>query len=246
MLTNQTLTSALPLASNVFEHPIQIEYCGGRTSDVRHALSALQRVANHAALITEAGVQLRAFKAMFKANKYLALAKQYLWWIYSYHASINLRPSIYQPSLPRIACVTPDSRRLYSNLRLQFDPWQWCLNADGRPFKTAFYAGGTVYTFICPSFFQLLVEPPRRGLAPTGKNCPRVHNNELLGDIHAFYLEYQVYTLFDAMIRLHLGKSSLSSSSTPAESFGWNDCIRNDGPISTRNPTNYGLFAARQ
>ncbi len=235
------------MASNFSDpHPIQIEHCGDRTSDVRLALSAVNRIANHAARMTGAGVQIRAFNAMFKTNKYQVPVERYLWSIYNYRASRDLQPSPYQPSLPRFACATPDSREIYSDLLLHFDPWQRCHDTYGQAFPRAFYAEGTVYTFICPAFFQLSVEPPKKGLAPTGRNCPRVQGNRFLGDVHAFYLDYQVYTLFNAMIRLYLGTLSLGDSSIPRESFDWNVCLRFKGYTSIRNPTNYGLYAARE
>lgn len=122
-------------------------------------------------------------------------------------------------------------------MNLGYDPWQRCKATPGEAPAAAFCAEGTAFTFLCPSFFQ-------QPLSPSGNKCPSVVTNLFSGDVYDFYRNYQVYTLFYTFIRFYLGALSLDSHSDPKETFDWNWSINLPLLASTKNPTNYVLFAA--
>ena len=105
---------------------------------------------------------------------------------------------------------------------------------------STFYAQGTAYIFICPSFFLLTPKP-------TTRLCPKVTANRFEGSQGDLHQKYQTYSLVYDLIRFYLGKNALDARSTPPEEFDWNRCVFNLDEIeSVLNPTNLELFIARE
>lgn len=178
------------------------------------------------------------FRAMFKSDDAKIAVQAILEGVTWYRGRRGLKPNPDVPSQPRLACVTEDTAELYASLDLGYDPWQRCL--AGSPRKSpppAFYAEGTVYTFLCPAFF---VQTPE----PYAAHCPTVHNNRFAGDPNSFYKKYQVYTLVYQLVRFYLGVDALDEHTDPPEQFDWNECVRLKTLDSVINPTNIQIYIA--
>ena len=214
-----------------------IEHCGSYRPEVERALSSMNNIANLARLTAVAGSDNPAYKAMFKNNVVRSRVELYFNQIHDYRGSLNLKPTPFQITLPRVACVTQDSARVYSDLHLGYDPWDRCAATSQGPPRELFHAEGSAYIFICPRFFQ-------KPMAPFGSKCPAVTANLFSGDAELFYGNYQVYLLLYSFIRWYLQTMALDMSSDPVETFNWNLCINYSLLTSIQNPTNYVLYAA--
>lgn len=178
------------------------------------------------------------FRAMFKSDDAMKAVQATLEGVTWYRGKRGLKPSPDTPSQPRLACVTEDTARLYASLNLGYDPWQRCIAGSSRKSPIpAFYAEGTVYTFLCPSFF---VQEPE----PDAAHCPVVHKNRFAGDPNIFYKKYQIYTLIYQLVRFYLGVSALDARTDPPEQFDWNECVRLKTLDSVLNPTNIQIYVA--
>ena len=179
------------------------------------------------------------FRPMFKDNSNIALVQEIYDSIMESKKLPNLRPNPGIPKSPRFACVTDDTS-IARRLSLDYDPRRRCLQdgARGAPVP-AFYAEGTAYIFLCPSFFSLVDQP-------TQSHCPAVHDNRFAGDPNIFYKKYKTYTLIYQLVRFYLGRTSLNDKSDPQEEFDWNNCVRLGETDSVRNPTNFQLYVARK
>lgn len=178
------------------------------------------------------------FEAMFKKNEAQAAVVAVLDHIHCFRGKTNLKPRPHTRSSPRLSCVTENSARFYNYLNLGYDPWQRCL--VGGPRSTpiqAFYAEGTIYTFLCPAFF---VQPPMS----TRNHCPSITNNRFSGDPYLFYLNYQTSILLYHLIRFYLGDNALTSLTDPTEQLDWNGCVHLDTLNSVLNPTNLQIYIA--
>lgn len=194
-------------------------------------------IANLARLIVVAGSDNPAYRAMFKSNTVKSMVARRYHQIHDYQGTIGLNPTPVRVTAPRLACAAQDSARAYRNLKLGYNPWQRCTAAPQGPPTELFYAKGTAYIFICPTFFQ-------KPLAPFGSKCPDVTANLFTGDEMLFYGNYQAYLLLYAFVRWYLQTLALDTSSIPMEVFDWNWCINYSDLSSTKNPLNYVLFAA--
>ena len=194
-------------------------------------------IANLARMLVVAGSDSPAYRAMFKRDSVQSQVALHFQQILEYQGSIGLKPTPFQVTAPRVACAAPDSIKTYRNLKLGYDPWRRCAAAPHGPPNELFYADGTAYIFICPSFFQ-------KPLAPFGSKCPDVIANLFTGDEMLFYGAYQVYMLLYIFVRWYLKALALNLSSSPVEVFEWNQCINYVAFFSSRNPTNYVLYAA--
>ena len=237
-LTNQTRNPAFDFVSNYSEGlPLAIENCGVFTPEVERGLRYMDHIVNLATLIVAAGSHNPAYRAMFKSDSVKSQVALRFGQIHEHRGSIGLKPTPFQNTAPRVACAAPDSIISYRNLDLGYDPWRRCAAAPQGPPNELFYANGTAYIFICPSFFQ-------KPMAPFGSKCPDVVANLFTGDEMLFYGSYQVYLLLYVFVRWYLQTMALDDSSVPMEIFEWNLCINYSALSSVRNPTNYVLYAA--
>ncbi len=178
------------------------------------------------------------FTAMFKQDEARQTVVTILDHIYQSRGKKKLRPRPDILSSPRLSCVTEESAKLYAYLHLDYDPWHRCL--VGGPRSTpipAFYAEGTIYTFLCPAFFTI---PP----ISKRKNCPSVKDNKFSGDSGIFYRNYQTYISLYQLIRFYLGEDALSNSTDPKEQLDWNSCVKLNLLNSVLNPTNLEIYIA--
>ena len=197
----------------------------------------MHNIANLARLIVVAGSDSPAYRAMFKSDSVKSQVALHFIQIDKCRGSVGLKPTPLQATAPRVACAAPNSATTYRNLNLGYDPWQRCAAAPQGPPNELFYADGTAYIFICPSFFQ-------KPMVPFGSKCPDVVANLFTGDEMLFYGAYQVYLLLYVFVRWYLQSLALDSSSAPVEAFEWNHCINYSAISSMKNPTNYVLYAA--
>ena len=239
-LTNKTRSPAHDLASNYSGYlSLAIENCGIFAPEVERGLRSMDSIANLATLLVVAGSNSPAYRAMFKSDSVQSQVALHFHQIHEYRGSIGLKPTPLQVTAPRVACAAPDSFITYRNLKLGYNPWRRCAAAAHGPPNELFYADGTAYIFICPSFFQ-------KPMAPFGSKCPDVIANLFTGDEMLFYGAYQVYMLLYIFVRWYLQALALDSSSAPVEVFEWNHCINYSDLSSMKNPTNYVLYAARR
>ena len=178
------------------------------------------------------------FKAMFKEDKAQQAVVAILDHIYYFRGKTRLRPRPGTISSPRLSCVTEDSAKLYNYLNLGYDPWHRCL--VGGPRSTpiqAFYAEGTIYTFLCPAF---LVQPPMS----TRNHCPSVTDNTFSGDSGIFYGNYQTYIMLYQLIQFYLGDNALTLYTDPKEQLDWNNCVQLNSLNSVLSPTNLQIYIA--
>lgn len=236
-LTNQTRSPTLDVVSNYSGDPLAIENCGIFAPEVERALRFMHHIADLTRLIVVAGSGSPAYRAMFKNDSVKSQVELHFNEIYEYRGSIGLKPTPFRITAPRLACAAPDSVLSYGFLNLGYDPWRRCAAGPEGPPNELFYADGTAYIFICPSFFQ-------KPLAPFGSKCPNVVENIFTGDEMLFYGAYQVYLLLYIFVRWYLKGLALDSSSAPVEVFEWNLCINYSDLSSMKNPTNYVLYAA--
>lgn len=216
------------------------ENCGDRTFNVN------QRVGQMKLLVQSSLIDARllgvaspfGFTAMFKKDEAEEAVVAILDHIYYFKGKKNLRPRPDTSSSPRLSCVTEESAELYSYLNLGYDPWHRCLvDGPGSTPIQAFYADGTVYTFLCPAFFT---QPP----ASTRRHCPSVTGNRFSGDSGIFYSNYQTYIMLYHLIRFYLGDNALTSLTDPKEQLDWNDCVCLNTLNSILNPTNLQIYIA--
>ena len=216
------------------------EYCGGRALRIQEVVDQTKWLARAAFADARLyGVDsYHGFKAMFKENEAQEAVMAILDYIYFSRGKKNLQPRPDILSSPRLSCVTEDSARLYSHLNLDYDPWHRCLVAGPRstPIQ-AFYAEGTIYTFLCPAFF---VRPP----TPARSHCPSITDNNFSGDPEIFYLKYQIYILVYQLSRFYLGDNALTDHTNPKEQLDWNDCVDLNTLNSVLNPTNLQIYVA--
>ena len=216
------------------------EYCGGRALRIQELVDQTKWLARAAFADARLyGVDSHhGFKAMFKENEAQEAVMAILDYIYFSRGKKNLQPRPDILSSPRLSCVTEDSARLYSHLNLDYDPWHRCLVAGPRstPIQ-AFYAEGTIYTFLCPAFF---VRPP----TPARSHCPSITDNNFSGDPEIFYLKYQIYILVYQLSRFYLGDNALTDHTNPKEQLDWNDCVDLNTLNSVLNPTNLQIYVA--
>ncbi len=207
--------------------------------DVNEAVIAAKSATLSALTDSKLGIDSPyGFRAMFKSDDAKKAVQAILEGITWYRGRRGLKPNPGMPAQPRLACVTEDTAKLYASLDLGYDPWQRCL--AGTPRKTpiaAFYAEGTVYTFLCPAFF---VQRPK----PDAAHCPAVHNNRFAGDPNIFYQKYQLYTLIYQFARFYLGVDALDEHTDPPEQYDWNECVRLNMLDSVINPTNFQIYTA--
>ena len=218
---------------------MSIEYCGDSRREVERALNVARGAVNVARFDAERGISSPyGFRVLFKVDRSMYPVSYYLNSIYDLKGKINLKPAPYISSQPRFACVNPDSATQFENLNLGYDPWQKCgQQVRSQEPLQAFYAKGTAYIFLCPSFLD-------QAPAPSGTHCPMVVDNQFFGDKNAFYRNYQMYTLLYELIVFYLGINALDSASVPKEVFDWNLCVRFSMRDSIRNPTNLLLYTA--
>ena len=244
-----TPINALPvLSSNDTREPnhltdtnyIVTEHCGDKVPQVDKVVDEarwLARVAHANALLWDVD-SIFGFKAMFKESEARETVLSILDSIHYCKGKTNLRPRPGIQSIPRLSCVTEDSVNLYKYLNLDYDPWQRCLVAGPDSTRAeAFYAEGTVYTFLCPAFFT-------QAAMVSGKHCPSVTNNKFSGDSGIFYRNYQTYTMLYQLIRFYLGNDALSSDTDPKEQLDWNNCVGLNMLNSVLNPTNLEIYIA--
>ena len=216
---------------------LDIENCGIFKPEVERGLRYMHHIADLARLIVAAGSGSPAYRAMFKNDLVKSQVELHFNEIHEFRGSVGLKPTPFQVTAPRIACAAPNSVTTYRYLNLGYNPWQRCAAAAHGPPNELFYADGTVYIFICPSFFQ-------KPMAPFGSKCPDVIANLFTGDEMLFYGSYQVYLLLYVFVRWYLQTLALDSTSAPVEVFEWNRCINYSDLSSMKNPTNYVLCAA--
>lgn len=216
------------------------ENCGDRTFDIHERVDQIKMLAQPALADARLyGVDSDfGFRAIFKTDEAQESVMAILDHIYYLRGKAKLRPRPDTISNPRISCVTEDSAILYDYLNLGYDPWHRCLVGGSRstPIQ-AFYAEGTIYTFLCPAFF---VQPP----ISKGIHCPSVTNNRFSGDAGIFYRNYQTYILLYQLLRFYLGENALTSHTDPKEQLDWNDCVRLNTLNSVLNPTNFQIYIA--
>ena len=216
-----------------------IEGCGGYVDGI----NGLIRQAKGGALVGASdahwGTTSRyGYLSMFKKD-------ESIWRVTNIYNSIieskklpGLIPNPENPKSPHFACATGNSQYLVRKLNLNYDPRERC--RWGGPQSTSintFYAEGTAYIFLCPSFFKLQRQADR-------PHCPAVHEDRFAGDPKIFYKRYQIYTLFYELVRFYLGRDALSDHSDPHEELDWNNCVRLGVEASVRNPTNYQIYVA--
>lgn len=103
---------------------------------------------------------------MFKSDDAKTAVQAILAGVTWYRGKRGLKPNPDAPSPPRLACVAEDTAKIYASLGLNYDPWQRCIaGVHQRNALVAFYAEGTAYIFLCPSFFF-------RQREPTATHCP--------------------------------------------------------------------------
>lgn len=175
-----------------------IEHCDlpGQIESVERAFFVAQAAAVLAKYDASRGMQSPfGFKALFKSQSAIHPVAGKLDKIYQYSSVKGLRPNRKGPTSPRFVCVTQDTAAYYQDLHLRFDLWQRCLRLQPGPRPSqAFYADGTAYIFICPSFFDQAVMPP---VSRGSSACPTVVDNRFVinEDANVFYKDYQIYTL---------------------------------------------------
>lgn len=178
---------------------------------------------------------------MFKSPRAVNPVSFLLNQIYHYDALNGFSPSPRKFQPPTVVCVAQDTAAYYAYLKLSYDPWQKCREPSRRRPPQAFYADGTPFIFICPSFFGQEVTPtPSRG----NEACPKVVDNEFTGNVDVFYRDYQVFTLLYQLIRFYLGRNGLNRRTHPKEVFDWNLCVGCSAVTSILNPTNILLYIA--
>lgn len=166
----------------------------------------------------------------------------YLSSIYQIKGSIGLRPIPTHVQIPHFVCATPESEIEFAFLNLGYNPWSRCESpSPAEAPSQAFYADGTAYIFICPSFFSQVFAP-----GSSQYRCPQVVGNKYSGDVNAFYRSYQMYTMLYQLIRFYLGVLALNQSSIPKEAFDWNQVIHYAARESVMNPTNMLIYSARE
>ena len=184
------------------------------------------------------GTSSPAFLAMFKSDTVVGTVKLLLQHIVNMRELPGLEPSPDALLRPRFACAEPSSLRKYEYLKLGYDPWKRCLETLHEMSTISFYARGTAYIFLCPSFFMV-------PLKPRIDICPTVDKNQFEG-IQKLLQRFQIYSLADSLVRFYLGRNALDDKSVPREIFDWNQCVFNlNGIESVINPTNMRLFITR-
>ncbi|KAL6719819.1 hypothetical protein ACLMJK_001740 [Lecanora helva] len=221
-----------------------IEHCSiDRLRDLERAIFIAQAAAQLAKEDVIRGVESPfGFKALFKVSFAVFQVSSILEAIYKYSKKPDLKPSPGKGLSPRFVCATPNSVVYYAYLDLRYDPWRKCQQSrsSGRP-SQAFWADGTAYIFICPTFFsQAVVQPPSYG----SRACPSVVNNKFVGNVNIFYKDYQIFTLLYVLIRFYIGSPGLTPNSQPREDFDWNQCLQFPWVASILNPTNLLLYIA--
>ncbi|KAF6221076.1 hypothetical protein HO133_002757 [Letharia lupina] len=217
-----------------------VENCGDRTFDIYETVAQTRMLAKSA--LADARLEGTdsdfGYQAMFKEDEAQKAVVSILDHIYNSRGKANLRPRPDTFSSPRLSCVTEDSAKLYGYLNLGYDPWHRCL--VGGPRSTpihAFYADGTIYTFLCPAVFV----QPRMS---TRNHCPSVTGNRFSGDSGIFYGIYQTYIMLYQLIRFYLGDNALTNNTDPKEQLDWNDCVHLNTLNSVLNPTNLQIYIA--
>ncbi len=224
-----------------------IEHCDlpGQIESVERAFFVAQAAAVLAKYDASRGMQSPfGFKALFKSQSAIHPVTGKLDNIYQYSSMKGLRPNRKGPTSPRFVCVTQDTAAYYQDLHLRFDLWQRCLRLQPGPRPSqAFYADGTAYIFICPSFFDQAVMPP---VSRGSSACPTVVDNRFVinEDANVFYKDYQIYTLLYEMLRFYLGRDGLGPNSHPKEVFDWNLSIRYSTPASILNSPSILFYIA--
>lgn len=220
---------------------IFIEHCGrNRKFTVQRLLFSVQEILRPALDDVRNGTDSKfGFKAMFKDDAVTSTVWLLLKHIVTFAKASGLQrlPSV--PSRPRFACVDQQSLQDYEHLQLGYDPLQKCYSTLSRGKEAhVFYASGTQYIFICPSFFNIKVEPEK-------EPCPKIRDNKFTGSEVEFHDEYQTFNLIYALARFHLGANALDAESDPREVFDWNECVFNLNAVeSVMNPTNTELYIA--
>ena len=187
---------------------------------------------------------LYGFTAMFKKKESSPPIATILSQIHNYESlnGFNHNPRRWIP--PTFVCVAQDIAAHYAHLNLPYNPWWRCLwpPRDGRP-NHAFYIELTPLIFICPNFFKQPLAPlPSRG----NSGCPSIVYNQFVGDVNAFYRDYQSFTLLYQLIHFYLGTKGLNSATVPRETFDWNVCVSYSAEASIINPTNILLYIASE
>ena len=178
---------------------------------------------------------IHGFKAMFKIDHAAPFVISILERILNFVRLPNLqpRPSTYQR--PSFACVTPDTFHIYSFLGV--DPFLVC---QFGPF-TSFYAAGTAYIFICPTFWAYRPHPED---LPLTERCPEVRENAFLTYPGYEVYNYQSFCIVHELVRFYLQHRSLSGTSNPPEQHDLNGCVWLDVIDSPYNPLSYQTYVA--
>ena len=219
-----------------------IEYCGDIHPRIHETIDGIKWLA----LVSLSNARLYGvdsdfgFQTMFKEDFAVEPVVTILDHIYHFKGKTNLRPYPDALSSPRLSCLTKETARFYRFLHLDYDLWHRCLVGGPRatPLQ-AFYAEGTVYTFLCPAFF---VQPP----TSVRYQCPTVSDNTFSGDPGIFYRNYQTYIILYQLIRFYLGDNALNYDTDPIEQLDWNACIGLGAVDSVLNPTNLQIYIARK
>lgn len=238
---NVSLPSPDASSENQADRFYVVENCGIKTNGVLKLVFAVQGrpIAAHDDVIRYAvgASQSRAFKALFKkrdtANTVLLLLQH----ITKLSGKTGLQPAPHTILRPHFACVDPFSDKGYDHLQLGFNPWRRCHDGLPETKEDSFYAEGTAYIFLCPSFFRLMPEPKP-------SECPSVVGNQFRG-AQGRLAGGQVYNLVYDLVRFYLGRNALDNESTPRQRLNWNQCVSDLNNVeSVVNPTNLELYIA--
>ena len=229
------ISSAFSTPDTLIQGKYKIENCGEKASYVVRVLDsamvALRRAREDALKGTSSN---HGFAAMFKVAENKAFVVSMLERISELDPVIDMMPDRFIPSVPRIACVTQNTDALYPFLLR--GSYENCLTF---PTLASFHLPGISYIWLCPSFFDLQLEPTE----PTGTHCPRPVVNFIFGSGMELY-HYQNYIVIHEMVHFYLGYRSLGMMTYPCEQYTINDCITLSSTISTSNPSNYQIYIA--
>ena len=179
------------------------------------------------------------YKALFKQNSTTSIIERLLRDMYLLKEIKGVLPSPTRYLQPRLVCVDDRTASTYASLNFKFDPLQKCWSiAKEASNQYTFYMPATAYIFVCPSFFT-------QSATPSNRHCPSIQKHRFVGSQWRFHQRYQVYRIIYELARFYLGKHALDATSSPPETFNWNDCVYKLNTLeSVVNPSNLELYVA--
>ena len=162
-------------------------------NDVNGAVSNIQgyQTAAHRDAWTFGADSSHGFKSIFKSEDARNSIITILNHMILRKGLLGLKPDPNLASPPRYACAHPELAPEFAQLDLGYDPWWKCqtsLDCFGKPIAL-WYAAGTAYIFICPTFIVLEAYPTHQQVS----KCPDVSSNRFIGSSETFYQNEQYY-----------------------------------------------------